>query len=174
MAEEAKDTGKKGGKTGLLMVAVAVIGLAAGGGGAAMMLGKSGGGSAHAPSASSSSGGHGGGHSSGGGGEHGGPTAVPMDAFVVNLADPAGDRFLKLTLRFVVNDAGIAEQLKSDDLVKARVRDKVISVLTSKMFSDISSTVGKEGLRRELIHDVNQVLPTEAIQEVLFVDLAIQ
>ncbi len=181
MAEEAKDDGgkkKKGGGKGLILIVVAL--LAAGGGvGAGIFL--LGGGGKEAKAETGAKGGHGekkaakgGGHGGGEEGESSGPAVVAFDPFVVNLADPKGDRFLKLGLRAVVNDAALVGAFKTDELLKARVRDRVISVLTSKAYAEISSSAGKEGLRQELRQEMNSVLPEESIEEVLFVEFAVQ
>ena len=101
------------------------------------------------------------------------PVAIGLDPFIVNLADPAGNRFLKVSMRLVVNDKALEEEMKGE-LLKARVRDRIISVLTSKLFQDISTGSGKDALRRELLKEVNSVFPNEAVEEVLFVDFAVQ
>lgn len=101
------------------------------------------------------------------------PVAVALEPFIVNLADPAGNRFLKVSMRVVVSEKKIEEELKGE-LLKARMRDKIISVLTSKMFQDISTASGKDSLRRELLKEVNEVLPNEAVEEILFVEFAVQ
>jgi flagellar FliL protein len=183
MAEDTKDDGakkKKSGGKGLIVIIVAL--LAAGGGvGAGIFLFGGGGKEAKAESGAKG-GGHGekkaaAKHGGGDGNEEGaaaGPAVVPFDPFIVNLADPKGDRFLKLGLRAVVNDATLVAAFRTDELLKARVRDRVISVLTSKSYADISSTAGKEGLRQELRSEMNSVLPEESIEEVLFVEFAVQ
>lgn len=175
MAEEAlKDEGKKDAKGGgggskllsLLLVAL-VAGLAAGGGVAAVMY--FGGGAKNAEAAQGEE----------GEAKHDAKppvvsAVIGFEPFVVNLADPSGDRYLKVSLRVVANDAHVAEAFEKDELTKARVRDRIISVLTSKMFGDISNPTGKEALRRELAKEINTVLPHDAVQEVLFVEFAIQ
>lgn len=168
--KEAKASGGGGNKLVSLIVVALVAGLAAGGGVAAVMFFGPG---AHKAQAAAEGG-------DGHGGEAKKEEAKPVSAvigfepFVVNLADPAGNRYLKLTLRTVVNDAHVAEAFEKDELTKARVRDRIISVLTSKMFQDIGSSPGKETLRRELAKEINTVLPHDAVQEVLFVDFAVQ
>lgn len=179
MAEQEEEgKPKKGGSKMILVVVIAL--LAAGGGvGAGIFLFGGGGKEAKAAPAA----GHGAPAKAGGGGEHGeegdeeghgGPTVVAFDPFVVNLADPKGDRFLKVGLRAVVNDATLAGAFRTDELLKARVRDRIISVLTSKSYHDINTTAGKEGLRQELRSEMNSVLPEESIEEVLFVEFAVQ
>ena len=167
--KDAKAAGGGGPKLMSLLIVALVAGLAAGGGVAAVLF--FGGGSHKAEAAPEAA-----------AGEHGGKTdeakavsaVILFEPFVVNLADPAGNRYLKLTLRTVVNDAQVAAAFEKDELTKARVRDRIISVLTSKMLQDIGNPSGKEALRRELTKEINTVLPHDAVQEVLFADFAVQ
>ncbi|UCF66059.1 MAG: flagellar basal body-associated FliL family protein [Acidobacteriota bacterium] len=99
---------------------------------------------------------------------------VPLDTFVVNLADPKGDRFLKATLRAVVTREDVARAMKQEGLLKARMRDRVISVLSSKLFQELNTPIGKEGLRRELTRELNQVLPGQSVREILLVEFIVQ
>lgn len=73
---------------------------------------------------------------------------MAFDSFIVNLADPRGDRFLKVTLSCVIEDAEVVASVRHDQLLITRIRDKVIQVLSSKTFEDISSTTGKEAAHR--------------------------
>ncbi len=165
MAESAKDEKeqapkKKRGRLLKILLMVAAAGVLAGGGIATVMV-LGGGRKAHAETKTPP--------------KKADPAAmIPFESFVVNLADPRGDRFLRLTLRAVVSDPAVAETFKIDELTKARVRDRIISVLTAKTYQDISSPAGKDSLRRELLHEMNGLLPNDAIQEVLFVDFAVQ
>lgn len=99
---------------------------------------------------------------------------ITFDTFVVNLADPGGDRYLKATLRAVSSDETLPTQIARDRVLHSRIRDKIITVLTAKRFDDVSSPIGKETLRREIAHEVNKVLAREAVEEILFVEFVVQ
>lgn len=99
---------------------------------------------------------------------------VVFDAFIVNLADPAGDRYLKATLRAVSSDPQLAATLERNAILKTKIRDRVITVLASKTFSELSSPIGKETLRRELAREINGLVGANAVDEVLFAELVIQ
>ena len=99
---------------------------------------------------------------------------VPLDIFIVNLADPKGDRFMKATIRLTTDDPGLEQAIQSDPVLKARIRDRVLSILSSKTFQDVNNPVGKESLRRELQRELNQILPDDTIKEVLFVEFIVQ
>ena len=103
-----------------------------------------------------------------------GESLVSFDTFVVNLADPKGDRFLKATLRAVLSDPEVAAELQKDELTRTRVRDRIISVLTSKSFEEVASPGGKDSLRQQLLREINQSLPDDVVSEVLFVEFVVQ
>ncbi len=164
MADDKKAAEEKGeGKsktTLIIIIAVAAVVLIGGGVAAAMMLM---GGDAPAPAEQA---------------EAAPPEdkeyLVPLDSFVVNLSDPRGDRFMKATMRVVVSDPNITNQMRDDDLFRTRVRDRTISVLSSKRFQDVSSPLGKESLRRELQREYTQIFPPDTVNEVLFVEFIVQ
>ncbi len=99
---------------------------------------------------------------------------VSLDTFLVNLADPRGDRFLKATIRAVLDDSELADELQGDDLLRTRVRDRVLSALAAKTFDEISTPGGREALREQLRGEINRALPDDAVTEVLFVDFVAQ
>lgn len=178
---EAKEAAPKKGKGKLLIIVGLVVVLAAGGGVAAkMLLGghketAAAAGEHGAPAAAE----HGGGEaaSSGHGApavEHGGEALISLDTFVVNLADARGDRFLKLSMRAVTGDSSLDKKLGESELLKSRVRDRVLSVLSAKTHEEISNPIGKEALRRELAQELNGVLGAGAVIEILFTDFIVQ
>src|SRR5688500_11438076 len=61
------------------------------------------------------------------------PTGViPLEPFVVNLADPTGSRFLRVTLSLVVADEAIAHEVEEDEVVVLRVRSAILELLAQK------------------------------------------
>ena len=149
-----------------LVAGVALVVLAGGGTAAMLMLGGGSGRKAGAAAVQAGQDGSG-----------GGPVVeslVPFDTFVVNLADPGGDRFLKATIRAVLSDPQVAEELQRDELTRSRVRDRIISVLTSKTVEDVASPGGKDSLRQQLQREINQSLPDDVVSEVLFVEFVVQ
>lgn len=142
----------------LILVAVLVL-LAAGGAAAVLRLG--GGKPAEAAGGSGSE-------------ERAVRSLVAFDSFVVNLADPYAERYLKATIRAVLDDPELARELQRDELLRARVRDRIISVLTSKTSEQVTAPGGKDSLRQQLQREINQALPDDAVSEVLFVDFIVQ
>ncbi len=168
MADEKKDQAteeqpKKSRKMLFIIIAVVVVLLAAGGGVAAVFL-LGGGKEAAAAEADAGKEKQ----------QQEKLILVPLDTFIVNLADPKGDRFMKATIRLTTDDPELEQKIQSDPVLKARIRDRVLSILSSKTFQDVNNPVGKESLRRELQRELNQVLPEDSIKEVLFVEFIVQ
>ena len=99
---------------------------------------------------------------------------LSFDTFVVNLADPKKDRFMKATMRAVVTDPDLESRMATDNLLKARTRARILSVLSARSFEEVTSPTGKETLRRELARELNQVFPAGSVDEVLFAELIVQ
>lgn len=171
-AKAAEAAPKKKGKTGLIVGIV--LGLLVLGGGGGFAYFKFAGGKAEAKTEGGEQGGGRGEAAAGGenGEGGGGPgSMVPLDTFVVNLAEKSGRRYLK---------AGISLELSSapkDDEVKAKmpqIRDAVIVLLSSKSWEDVSSTQGKIQIRKELTHRINKILGDARVRNVFYTEFVIQ
>jgi len=99
---------------------------------------------------------------------------VPMDTFLVNLNDPEGDRFMKLTLRLTISPESVAGEVTEDPLLLARLRDRILTVLTAKTFMELVSPLGKENLRQEIQAQLGPLLASGEVQDVLFSEFVVQ
>lgn len=102
------------------------------------------------------------------------PVLVSLDTFLVNLADPRGDRYLKATLHVALDDPELAAELRTDELLRSRVRDRVLAALAAKTFDEISTPAGREALRGQLRRVIDEALPDDVVSEVLFVEFVAQ
>jgi flagellar FliL protein len=103
------------------------------------------------------------------------PTIVTMDTFLVNLtSSEGGDRFAKVDLQLTLTPPSAAAKVTEDVLLAAKLRDRVLTLLTSKAAEDLLTPVGKEGLRRELKATLNPMLPEGEIHEVLYANFVVQ
>jgi flagellar FliL protein len=102
------------------------------------------------------------------------PELVSLDTFLVNLNDPQGDRYLKLTMRLAISPKTVAEEASGNDLFLARLRDRVLNVLMRKTFAELSNPLGKDGLRLEIESEVNDLLTEGKVHEVLFSEFVVQ
>lgn len=98
---------------------------------------------------------------------------ISLDTFVVNLADPGGNRYLRITM-----DLEVVGDKKAEEEVTRRVphmRDSVLMILPTKRFADISTTEGKSALREELTAAINGLLSGGAkIARIYFKEFVIQ
>jgi flagellar FliL protein len=99
---------------------------------------------------------------------------VPLDTFLVNLNDPAGERYMKLSLRLTVSPEEVADELKNRELLMAKMRDRVLTILMSKTFQEMNSPLGKEGLRIEIRAQLNPLLEDGEVEDVLFSEFVVQ
>jgi flagellar FliL protein len=94
-----------------------------------------------------------------------------FDAFIVNLADPGGNRYLKVSMQVELSDEKLAEELEKR---KPQVRDIILTVLSSKTYAEISTAQGKLALKQEIIRRVNLILTTGNIVNLYFMEFVAQ
>ncbi|MFH0926655.1 MAG: flagellar basal body-associated FliL family protein [bacterium] len=99
-----------------------------------------------------------------------GPT-YPMNTFIVNVSGPSGSRFLKVNMEFELENGELNKELDSR---KSQIRDTLIDLLSSKTVSEVSSSQGKKGLRREILYKLNSFLITGKIKNVFFTEFVMQ
>lgn len=94
-----------------------------------------------------------------------------MDPFLVNLADPGRSRFLKVVLSVETDAEAVSGEL---DGLKPKVRDSLLTLLSSKTVDGLVSVADKERLRNEIIHRLNAFLSTGKVVEVYFTEFVVQ
>lgn len=117
---------------------------------------------------------------------------VDMNTKIINLSDPTGRKYIRLTvvLEFVPDPvaeeaaAGGEEGEKAADpnaeqLAKINARmplmdDMVITILSSKTYEELYTADGKELLRKEIQEAINQRLPELNILSVYFTEFVVQ
>ena len=163
--ESPKEEKKKRGKLKWIIILVLVLGLGGGGGYFAYTKFFSGKGDANA---TKEAGEEASAEEAGEGGETG-MTSLPT--FVVNLADPLGRRYLKLSIDVEVKDLKTVEELTR---AEPKVRDAVILLLSSKTFADLSTMESKLLLKNEIVERLNQVLGGSKVLRVYFTEMVVQ
>ena len=98
-------------------------------------------------------------------------TTKELQPFLVNLADPLGKRYIKLTFAVEMSGPQVAGEL---DVQNARIRDAIIMLLSSKSYADIAPTESKLVLQNELVDRLNKILGGPKITRVFFTDMVIQ
>jgi flagellar protein FliL len=75
------------------------------------------------------------------------PTFLPLDPFVVNLADKESDRYAQIGITLEVEDAKFAEQMKA---YMPALRNGVLMLLAHKTSRELLDRAGKEQLAAEI------------------------
>ena len=98
-------------------------------------------------------------------------TTISLPVFTVNLADPLGQRFIKINLDVEVADEKVKQEIERQN---ARIRDSVILLLSSKSYADIATTESKLMLKSEITDRLNNILGPGNIYQVFITDMVIQ
>ena len=96
-------------------------------------------------------------------------TLITVDPFVVNLSDPG--RYLKVTMQFETDDPA------NQTLVTERIpklRDSIITLLSSKSAESISGPEGKFQLKDELLLRTNQAMGKDIFKNLYFTEFVMQ
>lgn len=154
--EEAAPAPKRGKKKLILILVGVLLVLGLGGGGAAFWLMKKK--AAEAAAAAEAEGEGGDSHAKKK--DHdkpvGPPTFLPLEAFVVNLADREADRFAQIGITLEVSDAKAGDQIKQ---YMPAIRDGILMILAHKQSSELLERAGKEKLAAEVLEASLAPLP---------------
>lgn len=91
--------------------------------------------------------------------EHKGPpTFVPLDPFIVNLADKDGERFAQIGVSLQVDDPHMAEEMKG---YMPAIRNSVLLILSHKTSVELLTMEGKHKLAEEIRRDAARAMGYE-------------
>ena len=99
-----------------------------------------------------------------------------LDTFVVNLADPEGERYLKTSIDLELNSA-IEDEEDLEEQIKRRmpqIKDSILMILSTKRFTEVQSLQGKTSLKNEMIAQLNEILGEDTIKNVYFSEFVYQ
>jgi flagellar FliL protein len=96
---------------------------------------------------------------------------VTLEPFVVNLSDPMGRRYLKVTMDVEVVDAAVATELGA---AMPKVKDTLLLLLSSKTFAEISSLDKKIELKNEIVDRLNLIIGKSKVRNVYFTEFVVQ
>jgi flagellar protein FliL len=86
------------------------------------------------------------------------PTFLPLDPFVVNLADKESDRYAQIGLTFEVEDAKFAESMKA---FMPAIRNGILMILSHKSSAELMGREGKEQLAAEILRESARTMGIE-------------
>ncbi len=97
---------------------------------------------------------------------------VAIDTIIVNLSSSNGRRYLKAKINLEAKDADVKRKIESKPV---QIKDRLISILSSKTLEDIDGLEGQENLRNEIRDAVDVILKTEdGILQVYFTEFVVQ
>ena len=99
--------------------------------------------------------------------------AVPLEPFVVNLADPGGSRFLRVNLSLVVDEAHALE-FEENPTVMARVRSAILELLAQQTADPLITPDGKTALKQAIAEGAGHAVEGLHISDVLFSEFVVQ
>ena len=99
---------------------------------------------------------------------------VSFEPFVVNLADGGGSRFLRLTVRLVVDEAEEAEKIQKSEVMIARARSEILDLLTEQTSDKLVTAEGKTALKKQILEHAAKVVEPAKVSDVLFSDFVVQ
>jgi len=96
---------------------------------------------------------------------------LPLDPFVANLSDEEGRRYLKATLQIEFFSSRVPEEFHER---APQMRDLLLTLFTSKTFSEVRTPEGKSVLREEIINRMNHALHKDLVKAVYFTEFIVQ
>lgn len=103
------------------------------------------------------------------------PAYVPIESFTVNLQPENGDQYLQIAFTLQVANEKQGEEIKAN---MAKVRSRVLLLLSGKKASEISSVEGKLLLAKEIMTAVRQPFVAKGepqqVSDVLYTAFIIQ
>jgi flagellar FliL protein len=99
-----------------------------------------------------------------------------LEAFVVNLADPEENRFLRVGIDLGLGYPPPAKEGKGGDgaVPTARIRDCILAVVSTWHSDALLAPEGKQKLKDELVHAMQERVPELGVREVYFTDFLVQ
>ena len=103
---------------------------------------------------------------------------LSLNEFIVNLNDPIGRRYIKVTIKLELSKKEYEDKIRSDELLIPQIRDVIFLIISSKSYDDLRTVSGKLTLKQEIISKVNEVLNKKFGEDVVtncfFTDFVIQ
>jgi flagellar FliL protein len=98
---------------------------------------------------------------------------VPLEPFLVNLADPGAHRFARVTVRLLVGTVEEAEAIGADAVRQARLRSATLEILALGTAERLVTPDGKAALKKAIGERASSVLGLR-VHDVLFTDFVVQ
>lgn len=104
--------------------------------------------------------------------EHG--AVVPLEPFVVNLADQDSVRYLRIKVSLMVDSKAKVNEVIENQALTLKVRDVILQTLTRKTSQDLINEAGKNKLRAEIQEGIGRYFKEPKLTDVMFTEFVIQ
>jgi len=100
--------------------------------------------------------------------------AMPLEPFVVNLADQDAARYLRIKVSLMISDKNSIKELTDNSALQLKLRDVILQTLTPKTSHDLMNEEGKKKLRDEIKDKVSGYFKKPKLVDVMFTEFVIQ
>ncbi len=94
-----------------------------------------------------------------------------LDAFIVNLSDKGGTRYLRTTMDLELTNNDTATEIEQR---LPQIRDAILMTIPAKTSKDINTIQGKIALRNEIMEKLNAFIKSGSITNIYFTEFVIQ
>ena len=99
---------------------------------------------------------------------------IPLEPFVVNLADTDAARYLRIKITLMVDDKTKLKDVAENQALQLKVRDVILQSLTAKSSQELINAEGKNNLRHEIQEKVAMYFRAPKLVDVMFTEFVIQ
>lgn len=100
--------------------------------------------------------------------------ALPLDPFVVNLADKDSPRYLRIKISLLVDNKEKIGELTENQALILKIRDVILQMLTTKSSGDLVHEEGKTKLRADIVEKLQEFFAEPKLIDVMFTEFVIQ
>jgi flagellar FliL protein len=102
------------------------------------------------------------------------PGLVELDPFVVNLADPGGQRYVRVSMRLLTHDEEQALEIKENAVARAKLRAALLELLSMQTADGLVTPDGKNALKQLIAERASHAVHELKVTDVLFVEFIVQ
>lgn len=99
---------------------------------------------------------------------------LPLEPFVVNLADPDAARYLRIKISLMVDDKAKIKEVVENQALQLKLRDVILQSLTAKTSQELINEAGKNKLRHEIQEKAAVYFRDPKLVDVMFTEFVIQ
>ncbi|HHT9144429.1 MAG: flagellar basal body-associated FliL family protein [Candidatus Brocadiaceae bacterium] len=96
---------------------------------------------------------------------------APVETLIVNLSGSNGRRYLRTKINLEAKDGDVKKLIETKSI---QIKDRLISILSSKTLEEIDGLEAQENLRKEIKDAVDVVLKVEGVLQVYFTEFVVQ